>query len=208
VGRGGRGGGELNASSIIDTLAGVLAARDAALAERDPPFREAAVAIVLHARESGPHVLMLRRATHDGDPWSGQIGLPGGRMEPGDASLLETAIRETREETALDLLASRLLGALDEVRPRTPALPPIIVRPFVFTLGEHSVPPLAASPEVAELFWAPLEALLDPAAAGHATVRIRGDDRTVDAIEFEGRIVWGMTERILRSLEGVLRAAS
>lgn len=128
-------------------------------------------------------------------------------MEPGDATLLETAIRETQEETALDLSSARLLGTLDEVRPRTPSLPPIIVRPFVFTLTHRAVPPLAASAEVAELFWAPLGALLDPASAGRATVNVRGGQRTVDAIEFEGRIVWGMTERILRTLEGVLRGA-
>lgn len=172
------------------------------LAQRDPPFRDAAVALVLTPSGADAALLLMRRATHEGDPWSGQVGLPGGRAEPGDASLVATAIRETHEETGIDLSSARLLGALDELRPRTAALPPIIVRPFVLVVPEQ--PPLKASAEVAELFWAPISALLDPAHVLRTEVEARGMQMTVDAIEFEGRIIWGMTERILRSLERVL----
>jgi 8-oxo-dGTP pyrophosphatase MutT (NUDIX family) len=205
VGDVGRGGGGLTPQSLLERIAAALSVRGAALAERDPPFREAAVALVLQPAGDDASLLLIRRAEHFRDPWSGQIGLPGGRAEPADATLFETAIRETREETALDLASAQLLGQLDELRPRTPALPPIIVRPFVVSVTR--VPPLVPSAEVAELFWAPLSALFDPASARQAVVEVRGVPRTVQAIDYEGRIIWGMTERILRTLSGVLSAA-
>jgi 8-oxo-dGTP pyrophosphatase MutT (NUDIX family) len=197
-----RRGGELSTQDFIDRVARALAGHDARHAERDAPFREAAVAVVLLTQTDGADLLMLKRATHAGDPWSGQVALPGGRIEPGDVTLLDTAIRETREETALDLAGVPLLGALDEVRPRNPGLPPMIVRPYVFAL--ETAPSLAPSVEVAELFWAPVASLFDPARARRTSVEARGLAMTVDAIDFDGRIIWGMTERILRSLQSVV----
>jgi hypothetical protein len=69
------------------------------LSEGPAPGR-AAVAIVLRDVEDGPQVLLIRRAEHVGDPWSGHMAFPGGREDPEDESLLATAIRETREELA------------------------------------------------------------------------------------------------------------
>ena len=201
----GRGGGGLTPGPVLERIAAALRVRGAVLAQRDPPFREAAVALVLQPVGDDAALLLLRRAEHSGDPWSGQIGLPGGRVEPSDATLFETAVRETREETALDLAPARLLGQLDELRPRISSLPPIIVRPFVVAVTR--VPTLVPSAEVAELFWAPLSALFDPASARQAVVEVRGVPRTVEAIDYEGRIIWGMTERILRTLSGVLGGA-
>jgi 8-oxo-dGTP pyrophosphatase MutT (NUDIX family) len=204
MGGGGRSGGELTPHPQLDRLAATLARYEPRRAERDPPFRDAAVAIVLTARGDDVDLLLLRRATHAGDPWSGHVALPGGRAEATDVSLIETAKRETREETALDLTGAPLLGALDELRPRIAVLPPMIVRPFVFVVPER--PALTPSNEVAELFWAPLATLFDPARVVRTEVDARGSMLTVDAIDFEGRIIWGITERILRSLEGVLGA--
>jgi 8-oxo-dGTP pyrophosphatase MutT (NUDIX family) len=143
----------------------------------------------------------MRRATHEADPWSGHVAFPGGRAESGDTSLLDTAIRETREEAAVDLTSARVLGALDELRPRIAVLPPIIVRPFVMTLP--ALPDVAAGPEVAELFWAPTDALFDGRSAVKTRVQTRGMAMTVDAIGFDGRTIWGITERIIRSLQHV-----
>jgi 8-oxo-dGTP pyrophosphatase MutT (NUDIX family) len=50
-----------------------------------------------------PKLLFIKRADAVGDPWSGHMAFPGGRYEVGDQSLLETAVRETREETAIDI---------------------------------------------------------------------------------------------------------
>src|SRR5512140_1637351 len=116
-------------------IARALAASVATPAPRDEPFFEAAVALVLYAGEDGLETLFIKRATRDGDPWSGQIALPGGKRHEGEDSLMTTAVRETQEEIGLDLAVNgTLLGELDEIRPRSPLLPPIIVRPYVFAV--------------------------------------------------------------------------
>jgi 8-oxo-dGTP pyrophosphatase MutT (NUDIX family) len=173
-------------------------------AERDPPFHEAAVALVLRAGpRSGIELLFIHRAEHEDDPWSGQIALPGGRRDATDATLEDTAVRETLEETGLDLRSvAELVGALDELRPRTPVLPPVIVRPFVALLSGGV--DIRMSGEVADHFWADLDAVFDPAATRETTVVARGFERRVPAIHHEGRVIWGMTERILRSFERVM----
>ena len=75
---------------------------------------------------------MIKRAEPKRDPWSGHIACPGGRMDPTDRDLEHTAIRETWEETGIDLERDgRILGTLDDMSPRTSSLPPIIIRPFV-----------------------------------------------------------------------------
>ena len=70
-----------------------------ALASR-PPVRiaeavgaRAAVAAILRPSASGLEMLFIRRAEHERDPWSGQVGFPGGRWEPADEDLRATAVR-------------------------------------------------------------------------------------------------------------------
>ena len=115
--------------------------------------RCAAVSVLLADGPRGVELLLIRRAIRPSDPWSGHMALPGGHQEAQDASLLETAVRETREEIGLDLSRdAELLGALDDVAPVAPVR--ILVRPFVFALA--GVPPLSASPEVDQVVWANL----------------------------------------------------
>ena len=79
-----------------------------------PGQREAAVALVLQPQVSGLRALFILRAKKEGDPWSGQMALPGGHREAIDADLVETARRETQEEIGLDLnQAGRYLGRFD-----------------------------------------------------------------------------------------------
>lgn len=190
--------------SILDRLERAFATYRPALAERDPPYSEAAVALTLVPRGDDADLLLLRRATRASDPWSAQVALPGGRHDAEDATLLDTAIREAREETALDLSSARVLGALDELRPRIVHLPSIIVRPYVMVVTER--PDVTPNDEVAELFWAPVSELFDPARVLRTTVAARGMQMVVDAIHFEGRVIWGMTERILRTFGRVLES--
>ena len=175
------------------------------LAESDEgdPAR-AAVAIVLRA---APHleILLIQRAVREGDPWSGQIALPGGRRGPEDATLQDTAIRETLEETGLDLNANGLvLGTLDELRPRTPVLPPIIVTPFVAVIERDA--PLEISDELADAFWTPWSTFADPARIDESEVLVRGASWKVTSYLVGDRVVWGMTERMLRQLATRLSA--
>ena len=169
--------------------------RRPAVSEEDPTLLWAAVAIILTPDPDS--ILLIRRADRTGDPWSGHMALPGGRRDPADPNLTSTAIRETAEEVGIGLELEALAGALDDVVPRTPVLPPIAVRPFVFVLDRR--PPLTVSPEVASASWVTLERLLR--ADTHHTVRldVAGQSRQVQAYQLDDAVIWGMTERILTS---------
>ncbi len=189
----------------VARIARALATRAPAPAARDEPFGEAAVALVLHAGACGLETLFIKRATRDDDPWSGQIALPGGRRHVGEPSLADTAMRETLEEIGLDLVThGELIGELDEVRPRSPLLPPIIVRPYVFSIAAR--PELVLNHEVAATFWVPLTELFDPARAREVSILLPGGAHLRrQAIDVGEHVVWGMTEFILRDLERLCR---
>lgn len=193
------------AHPLVARLERALAGRAPQMAERDEPFKEAAVALILRPRgDDDADLLLIRRATREGDPWSGQIGLPGGRLDRSDLSLEHTALRETAEEVGLDLRATgRVLGQLDELRPRTPVLPPIIVRPYVCVV--ESVPDLVLNDEVAEARWFRVSELFLPETRIETTVHVRDLRMRVTAYTLGGFMIWGMTERILATFEGIWR---
>src|SRR4051794_12109115 len=119
------------------------------------PGRPAAVLVTLHAGR----VLLLRRAHHERDPWSGHVSLPGGRHDPGDRGLLETALRETREEVGVDVAAQgEVLGALGEYAGRGRGIAAIRIAAFVAALP--APPQLQLSDEVASAHWVDLAALV------------------------------------------------
>jgi 8-oxo-dGTP pyrophosphatase MutT (NUDIX family) len=148
-------------------------------------------------------LLLMERALRADDPWSGQVALPGGRFDRGDDSLLTTALRELREEAGVQVAPSQVLGELDELRPRIAALPSVIVRPYVAAVDRH--PHLTANHEAAALFWVPLSTLSDPSRRVQRSVVARGLRMQVEGIDLDGRLLWGMTERILAGLTGLLR---
>ena len=143
-------------------------------------------------------LLLIRRAERLGDPWSGHMALPGGRREPGDPDLLTTSIREVAEEVGIELTPAELAGTLEDVVPRTPVLPPIAVRPFVFL--RDSRPVVTLNPEATSATWAPLARLLQPDTHHLVRLEVSGTNRLVQAYELADGIVWGMTERILTQL--------
>ena len=158
-----------------------------------PDRKWAAVALILAPDPDS--LLLIRRAERVNDPWSGHIGLPGGRRESGDADLIATAMRETWEEIGLRLIGAQPVGVLDDVVPRTVSLPPIAVRPFVFALPRRS--PLVLGPEVASTHWVRLEQLRLSSAHAPTTIAVRGESLVVPAFVVGDLVVWGMTERIL-----------
>jgi 8-oxo-dGTP pyrophosphatase MutT (NUDIX family) len=180
--------------TAITTARRVLAAYQPHVVDA-PHATAAAVALILVPAGRGLDVLFIERAVRAGDPWSGQIALPGGRRDPGDADLAATAIRETREETGVALAAAERLGSLDDLHPVTPLLPPVVVRPFVFTLPTR--PPVAPSAEVREAFWVSVLELRAPGVHRDVTVNPRGLSFRVPAYVLGDRTIWGMTERIL-----------
>jgi 8-oxo-dGTP pyrophosphatase MutT (NUDIX family) len=162
---------------------------------------ETSVALILSPSKHGPEVLLIRRAERSGDPWSGHIGLPGGRRDPEDKDRLATALRETLEEVEVALPPDALLGELDDLHPRTPSLPPVCIRPFVFALPER--PAARPSAEVACCYWLPLKDLLS--AETTAEVVIKGEGVPVPCFRpAEDLVVWGLTYRILLELRSLL----
>jgi 8-oxo-dGTP pyrophosphatase MutT (NUDIX family) len=186
-------------------------ARVAAALARHAPRREesvphghkAAVAAVLRDGAGGAELLFIRRAEHPRDPWSGQMGLPGGRVDPADADALAAAIRETREELDLDLAAGgRLLGALSEARTHLRlGRSPHSVAPFAFAI--EGDPAFAPSAEVQEALWVPLAFLADPSRRGAQTWVRRGVPLPMPCCRFDGRPIWGLTLRIVDELLAV-----
>jgi 8-oxo-dGTP pyrophosphatase MutT (NUDIX family) len=193
-----------SASTRLAQIAGAVRAHAPVIAERDGKFFEAAVSLILReSAASGLELLFIKRAARDDDPWSGQIALPGGRRDATDESLEDTAVRETHEEVGLDLRRDgTIIGALDELRPRIVVLPPVIVRPFLATVSADAS--IGTSIEVAGSFWAPLDAILDPAATRPTDIQIRGTHTMRPAIHYEGHMIWGMTEHILRRFEEII----
>ncbi len=174
---------------------------------RDLVDTRAAVALVLRAGPSGFEVLFIRRAEHDGDPWSGQMGFPGGRAEPGE-DLATTAVRETREETGIDLGAhGELLGCLDEVRAMARMRPmELAITPYVFRLeGPAEFVP---NREVTSLHWLPLDDLRGP--VWQSTMEYRHQDSALQfpCLRFEDLVIWGLTYRMFMGFRERLEAAA
>ena len=171
----------------------------------DPEAKPAAVAIIVVQGDDGAETLFIHRAVRPNDPWSGQIAFPGGRREPSDTDLQATAIRETLEEVGIDLAGAERLGVLSDLHPRTPVLPPIFVRPFVFGLAQK--PAVTLSSEVQGAFWVPFHRFTEPGVQLDVAISIAGADRRFPAYVLGDHVIWGMTERILTPLlEAVSKA--
>jgi len=162
----------------------------------EPGTAQAAVAAILvGSATTSPDLLLIKRAKRDDDPWSGQMAFPGGRRDSGDANLVDTACRETLEETGVALPVNCVVGELNDIRPLGPGLPRVIVRPFVFLLD--SIPEVVTNYEVDLHLWVKLSDL--PGLSGTATVTVDGDAINVPAYNIGPHVVWGLTERILKS---------
>jgi 8-oxo-dGTP pyrophosphatase MutT (NUDIX family) len=173
-----------------------------------PIMRRAAVALVLELREGELGVLMIRRAEREGDPWSGQMAFPGGRMETQDVNGLATARRETAEEIGLHLGAEEpCLGRLSELNATRRLLRGgLVITPYVFHL--RRAVNLHLNYEVQEVVWVPLEFLLNPDNRSEMTWQ-RGSLRLkMPCYDFHGRRIWGLSLRMLDELMDVVDGTS
>lgn len=178
----------------------------------DPPIRDddrirAAVSLVVRGRED-LDLLLIKRARHEADPWSGHMALPGGRSDPADSSLDDTAVRETREETGVDLAREgHVLGRLSRVTPSSTRLPRITIDPFVFGVPEGA-DARVASAEVAAVHWVSLAELRSPSTRDTVKIETHGGVRSFPCLRVAGEVVWGLTYRILLDFFEVYPAAA
>jgi 8-oxo-dGTP pyrophosphatase MutT (NUDIX family) len=163
-------------------------------------LKRSAVAMILQVRAGQLHILMIKRAEREGDPWSGHMAFPGGRMDRSDANGYAVAVRETEEEIGLALGATdECIGRLSDLlaRPRR-GMFGMTVSPFVFRLDREVT--FTPNHEVAEVVWVPLEYLTEPRNREEMVMDIRGFRMSVPCYHFEGRCIWGLSLMMLDEL--------
>lgn len=163
------------------------------------PLRRAAVLCPIIERAKGLSVILTRRTEHlKAHP--GQISFPGGKIDPGDASPLNTALREAEEEIGLISSHVEIAGTLDPY----PTGTGFLVTPFVGFV-DHRFRPVPEPGEVAEVFDVPLDFLMDQANHARESLTRAGQRRSFYVIMFGDYRIWGATAGMLRILSNRLR---
>ena len=172
------------------------------------PSRAAAVLVLFGALDDVPavsqrplapaelDVLLLERAATLGSH-PGQVAFPGGGRDPEDASLVDCALREAREETGLDPLGVDILG---ELPPLGMAYTGFLVSPVIGWWSSPSVVGVVDYGESAQVFRTPVRDLLDPQNRVMAVLHRGGTRFASPAFTVNGVIVWGFTAMVLDSL--------
>jgi len=161
-------------------------------------LKPAAILLPIIEREE-PSILLTKRSD-DMPTHAGQISFPGGRVHAGDASLVETALRELEEETGIGREFVTVAGFLD---PYETVNSGFMILPVVGFVREGFTLHVNAN-EVAEIFEAPLEYLCDPKNRSRMSVERQGVMREFHTIPFAGHTIWGATAEIIVNLSGRL----
>ncbi len=160
-------------------------------------IHKAGVALVIKKTVYGYQLLLIKRSTKIKDPWSGHIAFPGGHYEEKDSSIFNTVIRETKEETGIDLLKSaEYLYPLPSSSPLN--MPELDVYPFVFKLSRDV--DIKCDEEVEEYYWVPINSLKKE----KNWVEFEGFKKKVESYVYifdkKKIVIWGLTKRILDKL--------
>ena len=174
----------------------------------DPPLRaatsaavKAAVLLPLILRDADKPLLLFTRRTERLARHSGQVSFPGGRSEADDLSPVETALRETFEETGIAPSFVTVAGYLDRYLTGTG----FDIQPVVGVVKDGFV--LTPDPrEVAEIFEVPLAFLADPANRRRESREVGGRKRSFYAFSYGRHEIWGATAAIVVSLVQRLNA--
>ncbi len=165
--------------------------------------REAAVLVPLLERKGDLSVVYIRRSDHV-ESHRGQVAFPGGRVDPADRTLLDTALREAREEVGLEPEWVDVLGGFSTMSTLTSAM---AVAPFV-GLVTREVTFTPDPIEVAEVFEVPLAALSDRRYRGsYEWKRDGAPSSSYPAILYGGQTIWGLTLRITERLLEIMDVA-
>jgi 8-oxo-dGTP pyrophosphatase MutT (NUDIX family) len=157
----------------------------------------AAVVVLLRVSDQDFQVLLVKRAEKSGDPWSGQTALPGGKRDSKDKDLKATVVRETLEETSINLLEGcRFLGAIEPLK--SIQRPEMKILPFVVLQEKEQA--IKLNEELTEYFWTPLKEL------GNHKGTAKLSLGEFPAYIIENNIIWGLTYNILHNLLSLLSA--
>jgi 8-oxo-dGTP pyrophosphatase MutT (NUDIX family) len=169
-----------------------------------PPARPAATLLAIYPDDDGRLVVPLTVRHAALRSHAGEVSLPGGAVDPADASLQAAALREAWEEIGLEPSAVSILGELDDVwipvsnYELRPVVGALAARP---TLVPHDA-------EVASIVELPLTALFDPDVLGEEEFESRGFRIVAGAYRYGGVRVWGATALTLGMFAHVLEAAA
>lgn len=175
------------------------------LRPRKLPFRKhtvrSAVAVIYrNTSTSGPEFLLIERAKREGDPWSGQMAFPGGKVQSDDANTIAAAIRETWEEIGLNINESaQFKGRLaDLLTRRHNRLRPMVVTPYLFELVTEV--DLKFNHEVADTVWIPYEFFLDQSNRSSMVWQAGSVKLKMPCYYYQNKCIWGLTYLMLKDL--------
>jgi 8-oxo-dGTP pyrophosphatase MutT (NUDIX family) len=179
--------------TTVDRIREVVAGHEPHVLRRTDELKIAAVAAVVRQAGDEVKILFIHRAEDPDDPWSGHMAFPGGRVEANDRDPLAAAVRETREEIALDLKREAVyLGRLSDVAAVGRGRPmSLVIEPYVFAIDTR--PDLEANHEVAAIVWVPLSFLLDR--SNRTTMPWRHGELEIElpCYRFGDHVIWGLT---------------
>lgn len=158
--------------------------------------REAGVLVAITDSDDPEVILTLRASTLS--THSGEVSFPGGKRDPEDADLLETALREAQEEVGLHSRDVEIIGSLGQVVSKHH----LQVMPWVGVVAAHQ--PLKANPgEIERILRVPLRFLLAPENRRMDKLQFAGQTRYVPAWHWDGEVIWGLTAYVLAELLNV-----
>jgi 8-oxo-dGTP pyrophosphatase MutT (NUDIX family) len=157
------------------------------------------VLLLLREAEADVEVLLIERTERLDDPATGQVALPGGRVDPIDKTLRSTALREFQEEVGLT--ESDLGGPFPFISIQVASVFSLRVAVFAAALRANGrVPSIASPEEVAAIFWLPRSALYNAQRVARDT---HLGTREVPATIYQGHVLWGFTRRVLCEFFGL-----
>ncbi len=165
--------------------------------------RVAAVLILLYPDNGSIHTVFMQRPEYEGIH-GGQISFPGGKKEPEDESIIQTALREAWEETGVDPVKINVLGTL------TPLFIPVsnmLVTPVVGWINQKPIFNHKTE-EVSFLINAELKRFLDNSIVKSKPFEIRGQIVTIKFFDYDGNTIWGATAMILQELLALITRGS